>query len=159
MNDRFMFRFVVVVAVVASLPLRGAAQPARVGRLPVLGTPARGAVCETMPITAELRSSGVARLFKVEEPGRARLLTVGVTAAGKTSMVMAMMSTRQGRRREGESVTVFFGSDGRVRSGNRTAYTTGIPARSSDDKQLGLLPADSAQAKSLARALLRLCRA
>ena len=154
-----MLRFVIIATVVASFPLRGAAQPARVGRLPVLGTLARGALCNTMPITAELRSSGVGRLFNVEEPGRPRLLTVGVTAAGKPFVLMAMMSTRQGRRGEGESVSVFFGSDGRVRAGDRTAYTTGIPARGSDDRQLGLLPTDSAQAKSLARALVRLCRA
>jgi hypothetical protein len=154
-----MFRFVIVVTVVAILPLRGAAQAARVGRFPVLAMPARGALCGTMPVTAELRSSGIARLYNVEEPGRPRLLTVGVTAAGKPSLLMAMMSTRQGRRSEGESVTVFFGTDGRVRSGDRTAYTTGIPARSSDDKQLGLLPIDSAQAKSLTSVLLQLCRA
>ena len=154
-----MFRFIIVATIVAVLPLRGAAQPARVGRLPVLATPIRGAVCGTMPVTAELRSSGVDRLFNVDEPGRPRLLTVGVTAAGKPSMLMVMMSTRQGRRREGESVTVFFGTDGRVLSGDRTAYTTGIPARSSDDRQLGLLGTDSAQAKSLARVLLQLCRA
>lgn len=157
-TDMFMFRFV-IAAVFASLPLQGVAQAARVGRLPVLATPAVGARCAMMPTTRELRSSGIARLFSIDEPGHPRLLTFGVSAVDKPLMLMAMMSTRQQRRSEGESVSVFFGSDATVRSGRRSAYTTGIPARSSDDRALGLLPTDSIEAISLVRALLRLCGA
>ena len=153
----FMFRFV-IVAVVASLPVQAVAQVARVGRLPILATPAAGARCTTMPVAPELRSSGIARLFNVRELGHPRLLTLGVSGADKPLMLMAMMSTRQERRSEGESVSVLFGSDARIRSGDRRAYTTGVPARSSDDRTLGLLPTDSMQALSLVRALLQLCR-
>ena len=150
---------IVIVAIVVSLPQQGVAQAARIGRLPVLATPAAGARCATMPVTPELRSSGIARLFNIEELGHPRLLTLGVSTADKPLMLMAMMSTRQERRSEGESVSVFFGGDARILSGHRTAYTTGIPARSSDDSTLGLLPTDSTEAMSLVRALLQLCRA
>ena len=74
-------------------------------------------------------------------------------------MLMVMMSTHDARRGEGESVTVFFGDDDAIVRGDRSAYTTGMPARRSDDRRLGLLPTDSAQVQAMARALVRVCRA
>ena len=85
------------------LPFLIVAQAARVGRLPLLATPAAGARCTSMPITPELRSAGIARLLNVEEPTHPRLLTLGVTSTDKPLMLMAMMSTRQERRSEGEN--------------------------------------------------------
>ena len=157
--SRSSVAFVVMLVGVASLSQTIAAQSAPVGRLPLLRPVAAGATCADMPLTAELRSSGVGRLIQVDEPGRPRLLTLATTATKKPLILMVMMSTREERRSEGESVSVFFGADGTVRSGNRTAYTAGIPARASEDKKLGLLATDSVRAQTLSRGLLRLCRA
>jgi hypothetical protein len=56
-------------------------------------------------------------------------------------------------------VNVFFGTDGAIVRGRRSAFTTGTPARLSDDRQLGLLPADTLAARRLAAALRQRCRA
>jgi hypothetical protein len=158
MNTR-MYRTLAVVFLLAGLPALSRAQAARVGRLALLAPPAAGATCSTIPASAALQHSGMARILNVDEPARPRLLSLGVTAAGKARFLTVMMSTRDGRRGEGESVTVFFGDNGAIVRGDRSAYTTGTPARRSEDRRLGLLPADSARAQAMARALLRICRA
>lgn len=154
-----MYRAVAVAFLAIALPALSRAQAARVGRLALLAAPADRATCTATPATAALRKSGIVRIFNVEEPSHPRLLSMGVTAAGEPYMLRIMMSTRDDRRREGESVTVFFGKNGVITHGDRSAYTGGTPARRSEDRQSGLLPTDSAQAHAMARALVRLCRA
>ena len=153
-----MYRTVAVGLLLAACPAVCRPQPARVGRLPLFAGLASGASCSATLASAALQRSGIVRILNVNEPGHPRLLSLGVTAAGKPQMLTAMMSTRDDRRHEGESVMVFFAENGAVTYGDRSAYTTGTPARRSDDRRLGLLRTDSAEAQALARALLRLCR-
>ena len=47
---------------------------------------------------------------------------------------------------------------GAILRGRRNAFTTGTPARRSDDSQLGLLPADTLAVRRLAAALRERCR-
>jgi hypothetical protein len=82
-----------------------------------------------------------------------------MNAKGGSVILMAMMGTDQGRRGESESVNVFFGTDGAIIRGGRRAFTTGTPARLSDDRQLGLLPADTLAVRHLDGALRQRCRA
>jgi hypothetical protein len=149
---------IAIVLLLAASPSAIPAQAARVGRLPVLAPLAAGATCSTSPASGELKQSGIARLLSAKEPAQPRLLSLAVSADGKPKVLTILMGTREGQRGEGESVTVYF-RDGVIASGARTAYTTGTPARLSDDHHGGLFPSDTAQAKALAHALVRLCRA
>jgi hypothetical protein len=132
-------------------------QAARVGRLDVLASSSADATCIARPASVELQRAGIARTLTVKDPAHDRLLSVGVSAAGTARILHAMMTTREERRGEGESVMILFDADERIRSGRRSAYTTGTPSRRSDDRQAALLPTDSARAKALARAVIRLC--
>ena len=150
------------VALATGAPTSGVAQAARVGRLPVLELPAPGVgTCRKDPVTAALQREGVTRLvsFQSSDSSSHRLVSLGMNATGGAVMLMAMMGTEQGRRGESESVNVFFGSDGEIARGRRTALTTGTPARLSDDRQLGLLAADTLAVRRLAAALRQRCRA
>jgi hypothetical protein len=135
------------------------AQPARLGRLPVLAAPPSTARCVVRPTSGDLLQSGIVRLLDIQFPAKDRLLSLGLDAKRRPRFLMAMMSTQEGRRREGESVNVFFDDAGRLTHGRHDAYTTGVPARLSDDRSGGLLPGDSAQIVAVARTLLRLCPA
>jgi hypothetical protein len=152
--------FAVGLATVA--PTSGDAQPAGVGRLPVLELPAPGVgTCRNDPLTAALQRQGVTRLvsFQSADSNSHRLISLAMNAKGGPIMLMAMMGTEQGRRGETESVNVFFGTDGAITRGRRSAFTSGTPARLSDDRQLGLLAADTLAVRRLAAALRQRCRA
>jgi hypothetical protein len=82
-----------------------------------------------------------------------------MNAKGGSVMLTAMMGTDQGRRGESESVHVFFDTNGSIIRGRRRAFTTGTPTRLSDDRQLGLLPADTLAVRRLDAALRQRCRA
>jgi hypothetical protein len=143
-------------------PASGDAQAARVGRLLVLELPSPGVgTCRNDPVTAALRREGVTRLvsFQSSDSSSHRLVSLGMNAKGGSVMLMAMMGTDQGRRGESESVNVFFGTDGAIVRGRRSAFTTGTPARLSDDRRLGLLPTDTAAVRRLVAALRQRCRA
>jgi hypothetical protein len=151
-----------MVALATVEPTPGDAQAARVGRLPVLELPPPGVgTCRNSPVTAALQHEGITRLvsFQSSDSSSHRLVSLGMDAHGASVMLMAMMGTEQGRRGESESVNVFFGTDGAIVRGRRSAFTTGTPARLSDDRQLGLLPADTLAARRLAAALRQRCRA
>lgn len=147
--------FVLLIACPAAVP----AQAARMGRLAVLAPLASGATCSGTVVSGELRDAGIERLLSITEPNHPRLLSLAVSARGVPRMLMVMMSTHERRRGEGESVTIHFDGAGAIVRGARSAYTTGTPARLSEDHQSGLFPADTGQARDMARALLRLCRA
>ncbi len=70
---------------------------------------------------------------------------------------MAVMGTDEGRRGEAEYVSVFFGADGVVTRGQRRAFTTGTPAERSDDRELGLLAADTVAIRRLEAELRERC--
>jgi hypothetical protein len=97
--------------------------------------------------------------FQSSDSSSHRLVSLGMNAKGGAVMLMAMMGTERGRRRESESVNVFFGTNGAIARGRRSAFTTGTPARLSDDRQLGLLAADTLAVRRLAAALRQRCRA
>ena len=163
MKTKCLRHSVVLLAIVIAtgVPTSGRAQAARVGRLPVLELPPPGVgSCRNDPVTAALRQGGIARLisFQSSDSGRHRLVSLGMNANGGSVMLMAMMGTDQGRRGETESVNVFFGTDGAITRGRRSAFTTGTPARRSDDRQLGLLPADTLAVRRLDAALRQRCR-
>jgi hypothetical protein len=155
-----MYRTIAIAVLVGASSVPSRAQVARVGRLPLLAALAAGASCTATPASATLRQKGgLVRILNAQEPGRPRLLSLGVTASGEPRMLMVTMNTRDGSRGEGEAVTVFWAPNGTILRGDRSAYTMGTPARRSEDRRLGLMPNDSAQAQAMARALLRLCRA
>jgi hypothetical protein len=96
--------------------------------------------------------------FTMEDSSSHRLQSIGVDKNGAPIMLTALMGTRHARRGESETVTVFFGGNGAVIRGERMAFTTGTPARLSDDqKGLALFPTDTAAAIALARALRLRC--
>jgi hypothetical protein len=150
--------FAAALATVASTS--GDAQAARIGRLPVLGLPfPGGGSCRDESVTAALQRDGVTRLisFQSSDSSGHRLISLGMSAKGGSVMLMAMMGTDQGRRGEAESVNVFFGTDGAITRGRRSAFTSGTPARLSDDRQSGLQPADTLAVRRLDAALRRRC--
>jgi len=103
---------------------------------------------------AELRRQGVTSGVLASDTAISRIVSLAMTADGHAKMLMAMMSDSTGaRRREQESVTVFFGADGQVANGSRSAMTSGVPSRLSEDRRAGLLPTDTAQALALATAV------
>lgn len=152
-------RTIAVLVLLITFPVSSLAQAARMGRLAVLAPLASGAACSSAAVSGELKDAGIDRLLSITEPNHPRLLSLAVSARGKPRMLMVMMSTQDRRRGEGESVTVHFDVAGAIVNGTRSAYTTGTPARLSDDHQSGLFPADTVQAREMAHALLRLCRA
>jgi hypothetical protein len=149
-------------AFVAVASVAGNAQAARVGRLPVLELPRRDVgSCRNDPAPAALQRQGIARLisFQSSDSSRHRLVSLGTNAKGGSVLIMAMMGTDQGRRGESESVKVFFNTDGAIIRGLRRAFTSGTPTRLSDDRQLGLLPADTLAVRRLDAALRQRCGA
>jgi hypothetical protein len=152
---------ILVVALATSAPASSEAQAARIGRLPVLeAPPASVAACRDDPVNTELRRAGIARLVSVEsaDSNRHHLVSLGLTAKGSPVMLMALMGTRQGRRGESETVSVFLGNDGSIVRGQRSAFTTGTPTRLRDDRQRGLLAADTLAIRRLIVALRQRCR-
>ena len=150
----------IVITMVA--PTSSDAQAVRVGRLPVLELPPPGVgSCRNDPVTPPLQREGITRLisFQSADSSRHRLMSLGMNARGGSVVLMAMMGTNQGRRGETESVSVFFDADGTITRGRRSAFSTGTPARLSDDRQLGLLPSDTLAVRHLDVALRQRCRA
>lgn len=156
-------RLILLAAILATIvSRRDDAQAARVGRLPLFDPPPAGSgICRSDPVSAALQRDGIVRLisFQSSDSTAHRLVSLGMNARGAPVMLMTMMGTEHGRRGETESVNVFFGGDGVVARGRRRAFTTGTPTRLSDDRQLGLLPADSLAAQHLVAALRQRCRA
>ena len=141
---------------------RADAQPAHVGRLSLFALPPAGkGSCRTEPASAALRRDGISRLISLQwaDSTGHGLMSLGLNAAGAPRMLVTMSGTRHERRGETESASIFFRSDGKIARGRRSAFTTGTPARLSDDRRLGLLPTDSAAAKRLAAALRQRCHA
>jgi hypothetical protein len=143
-------------------PSAAEAQAARVGRLPVLELPPAGVgTCRSDPVTPALQREGIARMisFQSSDSSGHRLISLGLNVKGASVMLMAMMGTEQGRRGETESVNAFFDRNGITVRGRRSAFTTGMPARRSDDRQLDLLPADTLALHRLDIALRQRCLA
>lgn len=142
-------------------PVPGRAQAARVGRLPVLEPPRAGVgSCRNNLLTGALRQGGLDRMinYRAADSNWHRLITLSLNVRGEPVMLMATMGTKDGRRGESETVGVNFGPGGTIERGRRSATTTGMPARVSDDRQLGLLPGDTLAARRLETALRQRCR-
>jgi hypothetical protein len=155
-----MTRRAVVLAVCIGLPAH-ASQPARIGRLDVLAPlPASRIGCRfDMPVSAELRRRGIEKVVSVRDSSTGREIILAITSSGQSRNLTVMMGDSRGSRRESETLFVFFRTNGRVESGHRSATTSGMPARSSEARDSGLLPADTARAVSLARAVRQRCHA
>jgi hypothetical protein len=123
--------------------------------------PAGVGTCRNDPTNAALKHAGIARLLSLEsnDASSHHLISLGLDAKGGAVMLMALMGTNQGRRGESESVDVFLGKDGSIVRGHRSAFTTGTPTRLSDDRQRGLLAADTLGIRRLIAALRQRCRA
>jgi hypothetical protein len=146
---------VALLIAVAVATASASAQDARIGRLPLLA-PMRTAMatCRPLPIDEGLRRQGVASGVMATDSALSRTVSLSLSPAGHAKMLIAMMSDSTGlRRREMETVTVFFDAAGRVVMGSRTAATTGVPARMSEDRRGGLLPSDTVQVLALATAV------
>ena len=141
-------------------PALGQGQAARVGWLPVLTAPPASVPCRNDPVNAALRHAGIVRLVTLQsaDSGGYRLISLGLNAKEVPVTLMASMGTEHARRGESESVNVFLDSDGSIVHGRRSAYTTGTPARLSEDRQLGLLPADTLAVRRLIAVLRQRCR-
>ena len=135
------------------------AQPARLGRLPALAAlRPNTADCRPTPVNVALRRNGVASATMVRDTAGKRMITLGLSARGEPLHLLVMISDDTGgTRHETEMINVSFDTTGRVIRGSRAAMTVGVPARLSEDRRSGLLPADTAQAKELVRAIQR-CR-
>jgi hypothetical protein len=146
---------VTIWSAAGSLPV-GARQ---IGRLPLLAPlPARGGKCRNAPVNASLRRSGIVRLTFYDGASLERTISVAADVRGRPSILMVMASVPAGeKRREGESLTVWFTPEGRVRRGDRRYYTMGVPATMAEDRQGGLLPSDASIGLELAKAVLALC--
>lgn len=140
-------RFLLSALLGAGLSHLAAAQPARVGRLPLL---------EAFPSYARCTAVND-RIFNVRDTVRHRMTSVAVDGERRLFMFTSMMSTQEARRTEGESVTAWFSEDGVVKRGSRLAFTTGTPARTKDDVRTGLLPGDTAAVAKLVASLRKLC--
>lgn len=135
------------------------AQAARIGRLPALAPLEKSrAHCKASPVTADLRSRGVATLQMLSDSAAGRLISVGADAAGRPKSLYVLISSHQGTRSESESVFVIFDVGGRIVSGSRSAMTGGVPARLSEDRRGGLFPTDTAAAVALAHSVQAYCR-
>jgi hypothetical protein len=133
---------------------------AQIGRLPLLAAlPAAEGACRSgAMVTNALRPSGITRLVNFNGGTPSRLVAVGMDSLRRPVHLTVMASVPAGAtRREGESVSIFFTPTGVVRTGSRRYFTTGTPASLSDDRQSGLLPADTAPAFALAQAVVQRC--
>jgi hypothetical protein len=150
----FCFLSAMVIA-----PLRPSfAQAARPGRLPVLATfEAKDASCIPEAVSDDLQKLGVVSLVSVTDSAHRRLASLAFASDYHPRMLYSSMSTRSGRRIEGESVTIFLANDGKIARGERRARTGGIPASSSEDRAQGLLPEDSSAALMLISSISNLC--
>lgn len=131
--------------------------PPEIGRFPVLDALPPSGACKVSPGNQALLRQGIARVVMFTDTATHRMVSVGVDAERRPRTVSAFSSKRQGKRGETETVFVTIDVRGRIVRGDRSYFTTGVPARLSDDRKAGLLPADSARALRLARALLRRC--
>ena len=149
---------ILVVALAVSAPVSAQTQPARVGRLPILELPAAGAgSCQTQGAGA-FRMVGIARMIIYQTKDSSHVISLGVNAKGVPIVLMAAMGTDSARRGESESVQVSFDSTGAIANGRRRAFTSGTPAHLGDDKQVDLLPGDTAAIKRLTTAIRQRCR-
>jgi len=149
-----------VAGVLSLLASAGRAQtpiPPEIGRLPVLDALPSGGACKIAPGNQALLRQGIARVVMFTDTATNRMVSVGVDAERRPRTLSAFASKRQAKRGETETVFATLDARGQVVRGNRSYFTTGVPARLSDDRKAGLLPADSARAFRLARALLRRC--
>lgn len=112
------------------------------------------AACQPMPTNAALRRSGVVSGTMVRDTAGGRMMTLSLGVRGDPRHLLVLISDDTGgTRHEIETVSVGFDSAGRVVLGSRSAGTVGTPARLSEDRRSGLLPADTAQALALVRAI------
>ena len=88
-----------------------------------------------------------------------REITLAIASSRQSRSLTVTMGDSTRSRRESETLFVFFRTNGRVESGRRTASTSGIQARASEARDSHLLPADTAGAVALARAVRTRCRA
>lgn len=131
--------------------------PPEIGRLPVLDSLPSGGACKVAPANQALRRLGIERVVMLTDSSTGRMVSVSLDAASHPRSLSAFARRRQGTRGETESVFVTFDMRGRVVRGDRAYFTTGTPARRSDDRKAGLLPADSTRAVQLAGAIQRRC--
>lgn len=133
------------------------AQPARIGRLSLLDSLSTRYSCKDVPPPSALLEAGVRRLVFVTDSAGRRLLTLGVDQQRRPVYFDASMGTQAGRRGESERIAVHF-ERGRISQGQRTAITTGTPARLSDDRTGPLFAQDTARVMTLSQQILRRCR-
>jgi hypothetical protein len=157
MRRRGLLIVVLALAVLPTAP--SGAQPARVGRLPVLSLPSRDdRRCAHLPITRQLDRMGIARAVNLNDSATHHFVSLSIDRSGQPKLLLAMMSTDEGRRHESEGVTVGFDVYGRILTGRRTAMTGGTPARTSEDSRVPLLAGDTAEIDALVKGVRRLCR-
>lgn len=131
--------------------------PPEIGRFPVLDTLPPGGACTIAPGNQALLRQGIARVVMFTDTATNRMVSVSVDAERRPRTLSAFASKQQGKRGETEAVFVTIDARGHVVRGDRSYFTTGVPARLSDDRKAGLLAADSARAVQLAHAVQRRC--
>lgn len=143
---------IVISAVGRSVP----AQAVKVGDQPALAPVAANTACKESAPNDALRRTGIASGLMVQDADR--MISLWLSANGKPMNLHAMIGKAAGpRRRESESVAVAFDANGKVVRGDRTAFSSGVPAKLSDDRRAGLLPTDTAAAIALVRSILARC--
>jgi len=152
---RFLLR-----ALVGLVPLVTMAQAAPgIGRLPLLADlPPSGGVCKVANANSGMQREGMVRLTMWHGGSPERLISVSTDRARLPRSLSIMSSVPAGpKRHEGESLFALVDTGGHVSRGNRNYFTTGVPARMSEDRRGGLFPGDSTQILGLAGAVLARC--
>jgi hypothetical protein len=148
----------VTLGLVTLAAMPGGAQPARVGRLPILTLPTQDARhCAALPVTRDLDREGIVHLVTLNDSATHHFVSLAIDRSGEPKLLDAMMTTTEARRHESEAVTVGFDVYGKVMTGRRMAMTGGTPASTSEDRRVALFPGDTTQIVSLVKAVRRLC--
>jgi hypothetical protein len=155
----FLLLALVVLGPMPATRVAGRRAP-QIGRLPILAPLGPGTGdCRSSAAPPELRNEGIVRMTMLVLDGTpSRMLAVSTNLRGGIAMFSAFYSVPAGpRRREGEHVMALFAPSGSLRSGTRSYYTTGTPARLSEDRSAPLSPRDAVAALALAKAVLARC--
>jgi hypothetical protein len=107
-----------------------------------------------------MKRLGVSQMMTltVGKPSRSVIVSVDERRQPKYMMVM-MGRPIPPTKSENESLTAFFSASGEIVRGSRLYFTAGTPARMSEDRHGGLLPADTGKIVSLAKAVIARCGA
>jgi hypothetical protein len=131
---------------------------AQIGTIPLFDSLPAAGKCEQFPGNAQMKGLGESRMTQFSGTQPRRTISVGLDERGRPKHVWIMAGRPiSPSKSESETVMAFFTDAGRVARGDRHYFTTGTPARMSEDRSGGLFASDSAKIQQVVKAVIARC--